>query len=100
MEATINPEIALSTSDNPYDPLTDYDRWEAYDRQQGYGTPEYLARIVRTTHEYGDDTYNEDIERAIYEAVLLNLISWTHSDVSYIKVVGKESSDQEEDSSK
>lgn len=89
MDTIQNPEIALSTSDNPYDPLTDYDRWEAYDRQQGYNTSEYLARIVRTTSEFGDDTYNEDIERAIDEIVLLNLISWTHEDVSYIKVVGQ-----------
>lgn len=95
MEATRNPEIALSTSDNPYDPLTDYDRWEAYDRQQGYNTSEYLARIVRTTSEYGDDTYNEDIENAIDEIVLLNLISWTHEGVSYIKVVGKETGNKE-----
>lgn len=95
MEATRNPEIALSTSDNPYDPLTDYDRWEAYDRQQGYNTSEYLARIVRTTSEYGDDTYNEDIENAIDEIVLLNLISWTHEGVSYIKVVGKETDNKE-----
>ena len=65
MEATQNPEIALSTSDNPYDPLTDYDRWEAYDRQHGYNTPEYLARIVRTTNEYGDDTYNGSEEAPV-----------------------------------
>ena len=83
-----NPEIALSTSDNPYNPLTDYDRWEAYDNQKGYHTSEYLARIVKTTNEYGDSAYNEDIERAIDEIVALNLISWLHEDVSYIKVVG------------
>jgi len=87
---TINPEIALSTSDNPYNPLVDYDAWESYDRQMGYNTSDYLARIVRTTNEYGDDNYTSDIERAIDEIVLLNLISWTHEDVSYIKVVGKE----------
>lgn len=89
METTFNPEIALSTSDNPYDPITDYDRWAAYDHQMGYNSAEYLARIVRTTNEYGDDTYSQDIERAIDEIVLLNLISWTHEGVSYIKVVGK-----------
>lgn len=83
-----NPEIALSTSDNPYNPLTDYDNWEAYDRQHGYGTPEYLARIAVTTTEYGEENYAEDIERAIDEIVLFNLISWTHEGVSYIKVVG------------
>lgn len=85
---TVNPEIALSTSDNPYSPLTDYDSWEAYDHSKGYNTAEYLARIVRTTNEYGDDTYSEDIERAIDEIVLLNLISWTNEGVSYVKVVG------------
>ena len=95
---TKNPEIALSTSDNPYSPLTDYDRWEAYDHQKGYNTAEYLARIVRTTNEYGDETYTDDIERAIDEIVLLNLISWTHEDVSYIKVVGKYEADSDEES--
>lgn len=93
---TRNPEIALSTSDNPFSPLTDYDRWEAYDHQKGYNTAEYLARIVRTTNEYGDDTYSEDIERAIDEIVLLNLISWTHEGISYIKVVGKNQTETEE----
>lgn len=88
-----NPEIALSTSDNPFDPLTDYDRWEAYDRQKGYNTTAYLARIVKTTNEYGVETYTNDIERAIDEIVLLNLISWTHEGISYIKVVGKENNE-------
>lgn len=83
-----NPEVGITTSDNPFNPLTDYDRWEAFDRQKGYGTSEYLARVVRTTTEYGEGTYAEDIERAIDEIVLLNLISWTHKGVSYVKVTG------------
>ena len=84
-----NMEVAISTSDNPYNPLTEYDNWEAYDRQQGYHTPEYLARVVKTTNEFGDENYADDIERAIDEMVVLNLISWLHEDVSYIKVTGK-----------
>ena len=87
---TLNPEIALSTSDNPYDPLTDFDAWDAYDRQMGYNTSDYLARVVRTTHEFGDETYTSDIERAIDEIVLFNIIALTHEDISYIKVVGPE----------
>lgn len=90
METAVNPEIALSTSDNPYDPLTDYDNWEAYDRRMGYYTSEYLARIAKTTTEFGEDNYARDIERAIDEIVLMNLIAMTHEGVSYIKVVGKE----------
>lgn len=84
-----NPEVAITTTDNPYNPLTDYERWEIFDHQQGYNTSEYLARVVRTTNEYGEETYAEDIERAIDEIVLLNLISWTHEGVSYKKVVGE-----------
>lgn len=84
----VNTEVAITTTDNPYDPLTDYDRWDNYDRQQGYGTSEYLARVVRTTTEFGEGTYAEDIERAIDEIVALNLISWTHKGVSYKKVTG------------
>lgn len=89
----LNCEIALSTSDNPFNPLTDFDNWSAFDHEKGYNTSEYLARIVKTTNEYGEETYTRDIERAIDEIVLLNLISWTHDDVSYIKVTGDNGSD-------
>lgn len=90
-----NPEVAITTTDNPYNPLTDYDRWDNFDRQKGYGTSEYLARVVRTTTEFGEGTYAEDIERAIDEIVLLNLISWTHEGVSYKKVTGDHQTDEE-----
>ena len=83
-----NPEVAITTTDNPYNPLTDFDRWDNYDRQHGYGTSEYLARVVKTTNEFGEGTYQADVERAIDEMVILNLISWRFPDISYKKVVG------------
>ena len=91
-----NTEVAITTTDNPYNPLTDYDRWDNFDRQHGYGTSEYLARVVRTTTEFGEGTYADDIERAIDEIVALNLISWTHKGISYKKVVGDASTVVEE----
>lgn len=91
----VNYEVAVSTTDNPYNPLTDYDKWDQFDRQQGYGTSEYLARVVRTTTEFGDGTYANDIERAVDEIVLLNLIALTHEGVSYIKVTGEPAKDLE-----
>lgn len=91
----VNYEVAVSTTDNPYNPLTDYDKWDQYDRQQGYGTSEYLARVVRTTTEFGDGTYAKDIERAVDEIVLLNLIALTHEGVSYIKVTGEATEDSD-----
>lgn len=82
-------DVALSTSDNPYSPISEYDQWDAYDRLMGYNTSEYLARVTKTSTEYGEKSHAEDIEKAIDEAVLLNLISWLYDGVSYIKVVEK-----------
>ena len=96
----VNPEVGLTTSDNPYNPLTDYDRWEAFDRQKGYGTNEYLARIVKTTYDFGDPSYQEDIEHAVDEIVELNLISWLHDGVNYVKVIGSQEESQDSEPAK
>ncbi len=88
----MNPEVAVTTTDNPYSPLTEFEKWDNYDRMQGYNTSDYLARVVRTTSEFGEGNYIEDIDRAINEIVLLNLISMTHKNVSYKKVVGTKES--------
>ena len=84
-----NTEVAVTTTDNPYNPLTDFDRWDNFDRMKGYNTSDYLARVVRTTTEFGEGTYAEDVERAINEIVILNIIALTHKGVSYKKVVGE-----------
>ena len=89
-----NYEVGITTTDNPYNPLTNYDEWERYDHQQGYDTSEYLARVVRTTNEFGDGNYANDIERAIDEIVLLNLIAMTHEGISYVKVTGEAPEDE------
>lgn len=91
-----NCEVGITTTDNPYNPLTDYDKWESFDRQKGYGTSEYLARVVRTTNEFGDGNYANDIERAIDEMVLLNIIGLTHAGVSYVKVLGGSNEEKED----
>lgn len=80
--------VALSTSDNPYNPLTQYDEWHRYDNiDHEYGTESYLDRVCHTTREFGEELYNQDIENAIDEAVKFDLISWLYKDVHYIKVV-------------
>ena len=62
-------EVALTTIDNPYDPIDDYDNWRAYDYQHGYCTDEYIARILYTSSEFTDEMQEEDYERAI-DAIL------------------------------
>ena len=81
-------QIALTTSDNPYNPITDFDNWERFDTiEHSYDTMNYLSRICHTSNELGEDLYLQDIEDAIDEAVKLNLISWLYDGVSYQKVV-------------
>jgi hypothetical protein len=64
----------LSTIDNPYDPFTQYEEWEAYDARAGYYTPQFLARIAYTSHELSEEQQNEAIESAIDEIVEQNVI--------------------------
>jgi len=79
--------VALTTSDNPHDPIDQYDDWERWDTTHRYYTNDYLDRVCHTTQELGDDLYAQDIENAIDEAVKYNLISWLHEGVDYKKVV-------------
>lgn len=39
-------ELVLTTSDNPFNPKTDYDKWRNWDEDAGYNTEAYLARLV------------------------------------------------------
>ena len=80
--------IALTTSDNPYNPITEYEDWRRFDTvEHNYDTEGYFDRISHTTNELGDEIYIDDIESAIDEAVKFNLISWLYDGVNYKKVV-------------
>lgn len=70
----------LSTIDNPYNPHHDWDRWLAFDHDQGYYSSQLLGRIARTSDELSDVDYELAINEAIDEIV--------HEDVIgvYIKV--------------
>lgn len=73
----------LTTTDNPFDPFTEWDRWYAWDNQAGYHTPSYLARIVRSSDEHSEADQSQAIDDAIDEIVELNILG------IYIKVEQK-----------
>ena len=73
----------LSTKDNPFNPLTQFDEWYAYDAQHGYHSSEYLARIVKTAVDLSPSDQEQLIEDAIDEILEMN------PDGIYIKVVQK-----------
>ena len=64
----------ITTTDNPYNPFTQFDDWNAYDMQQGYHTCSYLARIAMTSDELSEEEENTAIESAIDEIVALNVL--------------------------
>ena len=76
----------LSTSDNPWNPWTHFKEWNAYDRQAGYHTLPYLARITVSSEELSDADQDLAVEQAIDEIIRLNINGL------YIKVPEPESS--------
>ena len=64
----------LSTIDNPYSPFTQPDAWYNYDRQMGYYTPEYLARIAKTSMALSDAQNDAITEDAINEIVAMDIL--------------------------
>lgn len=65
-------EYCLTTKDNPYDPFDNFDEWLSFDNRMGYGTPQYLARIAKTSPSLSETEYNEEVKRSIEEIVRLD----------------------------
>lgn len=65
--------VMLTTTDNPFNPFTQWDEWFAFDESKGYHTCGYLARIAKTSDELDDIDESLTIEQAIDEIVELNI---------------------------
>lgn len=57
----------LTTSDNPHDPIDDYDSWWKFDSEKGYGTPGLVMTIALTSDEFTEEENIRAEERAIDE---------------------------------
>jgi hypothetical protein len=64
----------LTTTDNPFDPFTDFDNWFAFDESKGYHTCAYLARITITSDELSPADEELAIEYAIDEIIKINVL--------------------------
>ena len=62
----------LTTTDNPYSPVTQFDDWYAFDERMGYHTCSYLARIARTSPSLSAKENDEEVTRAIDEIIRIN----------------------------
>jgi hypothetical protein len=75
-------EYMLTTSDNPYDPFTQFDEWYAFDEASDYHTLSFLARIVITSDDLSEADQVLAINDAIDEIVEENVLGL------YLKVQG------------
>ena len=66
-------ELMLSTSDNPYNPFTQFREWYAFDVANGYNTCSYLARVCELSENVCDRETRLSINDAIEEALMFNL---------------------------
>lgn len=64
--------VALTTIDNPYDPITDFDNWYLYDEQNGYHTSSYLARLIKDSDDVDPAFMEFQKEQAIDEILTMD----------------------------
>lgn len=64
----------LTTTDNPFNPFTEYEQWENYDVSSGYYTSAYLARVASFSSDLSDKDQELAIEDAIDEIVSENIL--------------------------
>lgn len=44
--------VVLTTFDNPFDPIDDFDNWWRYDRDHQYNTNELIARLIQLSPQF------------------------------------------------
>lgn len=65
----------LTTNDNPFDPITQFDSWLQFDNEKGYSSCDYLGRIAKTSDELSDEENEAEIERAIDEIIKYDFLN-------------------------
>lgn len=80
--------LFITTTDNPFNPSTEWDQWYFYDLSQGYCTCERLAKLANTSSELSDNINAIILESAIDELVENSIaVSKTGKIVGFRKIV-------------
>ena len=58
-------EHMLTTTDNPWNPFSNFNEWYSWDVAHGYDTAGLLARVTKTSTDLSD----ADFERAIEDGI-------------------------------
>lgn len=63
----------LSTSDNPWNPFTQYKEWRNFDQSKGYCCEEYLARVADTDLDMPASLYQKRVNDAVGKILAFNI---------------------------
>lgn len=64
--------VALTTNDNPYSPIDDFEKWFMFDNDRGYNSCSYLARVARTSDALTPQENAQALETAIDDIIRLD----------------------------
>lgn len=79
---TMQKDVFITTYDNPYDYFEQFDEWLNFDRQKGYYTLEYVARLAKLAPDLSEEEQNIEMEN-----VFNTIIEWNGN--FYKKVYSK-----------
>lgn len=66
--------MMLTTTDNPYNPFTQFDSWLQFDISKGYNTCAFIDRVANTSDELTDKENDKEIENAMKEIAKENVL--------------------------
>lgn len=82
--------IMLSTSDNPFNPITNFDEWLQYDEVKGYRCCSLVDRLAQTSEELSEADNDAILEEAIDRIVSTIPVREAENEtIKYIKVVSE-----------
>lgn len=66
-------DLMLTTVDNPFNPKTDYDKWQQWDEDNGYYTESYIARLI--ADEEGFDIDDDVKMKELVDKVITDILN-------------------------
>lgn len=62
-------EFMLTTTDNPFDPSTQFNEWYAHDVRNGHHTSSLLARLTNSSNDMSEEDQKFLLNQAIDEII-------------------------------
>ncbi len=79
--------VALTTSDNPYSPFTEWDQWYQFDESHGYHSCSLLARVARDSIGLPPSENDLIVEQAIDLIVRHLPLDSNDENAMYVKAI-------------